>query len=63
MKEVKDHYKLKKLDDYDTDGDYGVRMCGEFDDGLNGCFFYVFNKKWVRGSGADKLTFIELKEV
>lgn len=63
-KEVKDHYKLKKISDYDTNGDYGIRMCGEFDDSNKaGCFYYVSNKSWVRGSGADKLTFIELKEV
>ena len=64
LKDVKNKYNIKNMKDLeqlsDQEGrDYGqnIYMCGKFEDGSEGCFFYAYKGSWVRGSGADKLTF------
>ena len=66
LKDAKKQYGLKTMKDIENmssenNREYGqhLYMCGEWEDGNKGCFYYVYNKSWSRGSGADRLSFSE----
>jgi len=66
IKQIKKEYNIKTMADIEKmdsqeDREYGqnIYMCGEWEDGTEGCFYYVCNKAWSRGSGCDKLSFSE----
>ncbi len=66
IKEVKKEYGIKTMNDLENlssreGAEYGmgVYMCGEWDKVKPGCYYYVCNKSWSRGSGCDKISFSE----
>lgn len=72
FKTVKDclrHYKvssLKALEELQRKNEYGYQsyMCvKDLIDGDSGAWFYIYQGKWCRGSGAEKLSFTLLKRV
>lgn len=49
------------MDHKDQGRKYGqtIRICGEWEGGDSGCYYYASGASWVRGSGADRLSFYE----
>lgn len=69
VKELLAHYKvsnLKELEEKQSENGHGYGsyiVIKDLKDGDEGAYFYLYNGSWVRGSGAEKLTFIEIEEV
>jgi len=67
LKSAKAKYNLKNIKDISNmdskanGREYGqhLYLCGEFEGGDAGCYYYPFGSSWVRGSGADRLSFYE----
>ena len=65
--------KVEELEDLDSsreDAEHGMHpyMCGIFyeneeSEGSQGCYVYLYNKKWSVGSGAEVIRFFEAEEV
>lgn len=65
LKSAKQKYNLKStkeianMDSKSQGREYGqsIRICGEWEGGDSGCYYYASGASWSRGSGADRLTF------
>lgn len=68
-KELLTHYKvssLKALETLQDKNEYGYHsyiVVRDLEDGDEGPWFYPYNGNWVRGSGAEKLTFTLIEKV
>lgn len=68
VKELLAHYKvsnLKELEEKQSEKGYGYgsyMVIKDLEDGNEGAYFYLHNGAWVRGSGAEKLSFVEVEE-
>ena len=57
-------YDADRLEDVEEKGDVDPRLVvKDLEDGESGAWFYIFQDEWVRGSGAEKLTFTRAVEV
>ena len=57
---------LKALEAKDDENEYGYAhymYLRDLKDNSQGAWFYIFEGRWVRGSGADRVTFFELERI
>ncbi len=54
---------LRQLEDNGKEYGFHVYMCIETSDGDEGCYYYPFEGRWCRGSGAEPLTFWTVEEM
>lgn len=57
---------LKALEAKDNENEYGYShymYLRDLTDDSQGSWFYIFEGRWVRGSGADRLSFYELERI
>jgi hypothetical protein len=55
----------KELEEKQSEKGYGYgsyMVIKDLEDGNEGASFYLHNGAWVRGSGAEKLSFVEVEE-
>lgn len=65
VKDAMTHYNLRNMkevsamDSKENGREYGqsIRLCGEWEGGDKGCYYYPSGSSWTRGSGADRLKF------
>lgn len=68
VKELFAHYKvnsLKELEEKQSENEYGYSsymVVKDINDDNEGPFFYLYKGAWVRGSGAEKLSFVEVEK-
>jgi hypothetical protein len=64
VKEALDHYGVDSLEEMDEEAEGSVRLVvKDLEDGDSGAWFYIFEDSWVRGSGAEPLTFTYAREI
>jgi hypothetical protein len=65
VQDALDHFDAKDLDELDKKSAKGEArlIVKDLEDGDSGPWFYVYKNNWVRGSGAEKLTFTYAREV
>jgi len=71
IKEVQDKYGVRNMDDIeniekllDMKYGHGIYLCTtSLTMGMSGCYYYVSEGRWSRGSGAEPLTFWEVERV
>lgn len=58
---VKSTKEIANMDHKDQGRKYGetIRLCGVWEGGDAGCYYYASGASWTRGSGADRLSFYE----